>query len=142
MLLVPVPHRDLVQVVLDGQPGLLAELHTDTRNVVLTLARMLVTVQTGRIVPKTEAADRILPRLPSGRRDVLALARAVHAGEHEALPTEIPGLEDFATHVAAAIRAEAGDGQSSYRSPPATTATPESRRWRKTASTPIPPLAT
>lgn len=110
-LLDPVPHDDLVQAVLDGLPGLLTELHTDTRNVVLTLARMLVTVQTGRIVPKTEAAEQMLPRLSRGHGNVLAYARAVHVGEREALPTEVPGLDDFAAHMAAAIRAEAGDGQ-------------------------------
>ncbi len=110
-LLDPVPHGDLVRAVLDGLPGLLAELHADTRNVVLTLARMLVTVRTGRIVPKTEAAERVLPRLSDDDRDVLARARAVHVGEQQALPADMPGLEDFAAHVAAAIRAEARGGE-------------------------------
>ncbi|KGI79933.1 hypothetical protein IL38_19645 [Actinopolyspora erythraea] len=103
-LLDPVPHGDLVRAVLDGLPGLLDELHTDTRNVVLTLVRMLVTVRTGRIVPKTEAADRVLAHLSENHGSVLAHARAVHTGEQEALPAELPGLDDFAAHVAAAIR--------------------------------------
>ncbi|MDP9644311.1 streptomycin 3'-adenylyltransferase [Actinopolyspora lacussalsi] len=103
-LLDPVPHEDLVRAVLDGLPGLLAELHTDTRNVVLTLARMLVTVRTGRIVPKPEAAELVLPRLSDNDGNVLAHARAVHAGEQEALPAELPGLDDFAARMAAAIR--------------------------------------
>ncbi|MHA6799663.1 aminoglycoside adenylyltransferase domain-containing protein [Bounagaea algeriensis] len=110
-LLDPVPHGDLVRAVLDALPELLAELHADTRNVVLTLARMLVTVQTGRIVPKGEAADRVLPRLADRARNVLAHARAVHVGEQQALPADMPGLEDFAAHLAAAIRTEAGAGE-------------------------------
>ncbi|SFD72819.1 protein of unknown function [Actinopolyspora alba] len=107
-LLDPMPHEDLVRAVLDGLPGLLAELRTDTRNVVLTLARMLVTVRTGRIVPKPEAAELVLPRLSDGDGNVLAHARAVHAGEQEALPAELPELDDFAARMAAAIRADAG----------------------------------
>jgi streptomycin 3"-adenylyltransferase len=106
-LLDPVPHDDVVRAVLDGMPGLLAARRTDTRNVVLTLARMLVTVETGQIVSKTEAADRVLPRLALRDQQILACARDVHTGETHALPNELPDLDDFASQMAAAIRAAA-----------------------------------
>lgn len=62
-----------MQAVLDGPPSLLDELHSDTRNVVLTLARRLVTAA---IVPKTGAADLVLPQLPRNLQDGLALSPA------------------------------------------------------------------
>ncbi len=109
-LLDPVPRADLVRAVLDGLPALLTELHTDTRNVVLTLARMLVTVRTGRIVSKTEAADRVLPQLSHRGRTVLEQARAVHTGEEAAMSADPRGIDHLGTCLAAAIRSEAEHG--------------------------------
>jgi streptomycin 3"-adenylyltransferase len=106
-LLDPIPQGDVIRAVLEGLPNLLAERHTDTRNVVLTLARMLVTVETGQIVTKTEAADRMLPRLSRDLSDVLAHARAVHTGEEEELPAELLTLDEFTAHMGAAIRTAA-----------------------------------
>src|SRR5699024_7200444 len=54
----PVPARDLRRAVIDSLPALLADLDGDERNVVLTLARMVVTLDTGRIVSKGEATRR------------------------------------------------------------------------------------
>lgn len=103
-LLEPVPLEDLRRAIMDGLPGLLAERYTDTRNVVLTLARMLITTETGRIVSKLAAADQVLPRLPDGERDVLALARGVHAGERPELPSDLPRLDDFTERMHTLIR--------------------------------------
>ena len=79
-LLDPVPAGDLVDAVVAGIPGLLADLEDDTRNVILTLARILVTVETGEIVAKDEAADRVLPRLGARDRAVLERARDAYHG--------------------------------------------------------------
>jgi streptomycin 3"-adenylyltransferase len=79
-LLDPVPAGDLVDAVVAGIPGLLADLDHDTRNVLLTLARILVTVETGEIVAKDEAADRVLPRLGARDRAVLERARDAYHG--------------------------------------------------------------
>ena len=76
-LLDPVPPDDLVRAVVAGIPGLLADLDDDTRNVLLTLARIVVTVETGEIVAKDQAAERVLPRL--GTRERAVLERALDA---------------------------------------------------------------
>lgn len=80
-LLDPVPHHDLRRAVVAGVPQLVAELDTDTRNVLLTLARVWTTLATGAIRSKDAAADWALPRLPAQHRPVLAHARAVYLGE-------------------------------------------------------------
>ncbi|MBM7172778.1 DUF4111 domain-containing protein [Streptomyces sp. G44] len=77
----PVPPGDVVRAMAAGLPELLDELGTDTRNVLLTLARIWTTLATGRIEPKDVAAEWVLGRLPGHHRPVLAHARAVHLGE-------------------------------------------------------------
>src|SRR5690606_11330986 len=79
----PVPRGDLVRAMTDAVPDLLDELDTDTRNAVLTLARIWSTLATGRIRSKDEAAEWALARLPDEHRPVLARARAVHLGDEE-----------------------------------------------------------
>ncbi|MFJ5999055.1 aminoglycoside adenylyltransferase domain-containing protein [Streptomyces sp. NPDC092370] len=58
-----------------GIPGLLEDLDGDTRDVLLTFARIRTTLATGRIKPK-DAADRALARLPPEHRPALE-----HAGQ-------------------------------------------------------------
>jgi streptomycin 3"-adenylyltransferase len=79
-LLDPVPPDDLARAVMAGIPGLLADLDHDTRNVLLTLARILVTVDTGRLVAKDEAAEYALARLPAGNHAVLRRALESYRG--------------------------------------------------------------
>ncbi len=71
----PVPPEDLVRGCLDGIPQLLRDLPGDTRNVVLTLARIWTTVATGAIRSKDRAADWAIDRLPPEHRPVLSHAR-------------------------------------------------------------------
>jgi predicted nucleotidyltransferase len=80
-LLDPVPRADLDRAMLEGIPGLLADLDDDTANVMLTLARIWTTLATGEIRPKDSAADFALARLPEANRDVLARSQAVYLGE-------------------------------------------------------------
>ena len=82
-LLDPVPAEDVRRAMLDGIPGLLADLADDTANVVLTMARIWVTLATGEIVPKDAAADWAMAHLPEVHRPVLVRARAVYLGEAE-----------------------------------------------------------
>lgn len=82
-LLDPVPHDDLRRAVVAGVPELMDELDTDTRNVLLTLARIWTTLTTGTIRSKDAAAAWALDRLPAEHRPALARARAVHLGEEE-----------------------------------------------------------
>jgi streptomycin 3"-adenylyltransferase len=77
----PVPAGDLRRAVVAGIDGLLADLVDDTRNVILTLARIWLTVATGEVGSKDAAADWVLPRLPEEHRAVLARARATYLGD-------------------------------------------------------------
>ncbi|GAA2593508.1 nucleotidyltransferase [Streptomyces tubercidicus] len=77
-----VPHSDLVQASVAGVPELLAELDADTRNVLLTLARMWTTLATGELKPKDAAADWALALLPPQHRSVLEHARNLYLTCH------------------------------------------------------------
>lgn len=77
----PVPPADLRRSIVAGVPGLLADLADDTRNVLLTLARVWATLATGEIMAKETAADWVATRLPPGHRAVVLRARAIHLGE-------------------------------------------------------------
>ena len=73
-----VPRADLVRAMVDGVPSLMADLADDTRNVLLTLARIWTTIVTGDIRSKDEAADWALSRLPDAYRPTLARARDLY----------------------------------------------------------------
>uniref|UniRef100_UPI0031D2DB32 aminoglycoside adenylyltransferase family protein n=1 Tax=Streptomyces hawaiiensis TaxID=67305 RepID=UPI0031D2DB32 len=82
-LLDPVPAADLRRAIVAGVPELMEELATDTRNVLLTLARVWSTLDTGGIRSKDAAAAWATARLPAEHRPVLARARAVYLGEED-----------------------------------------------------------
>lgn len=71
----PVPPEDLVRAGVDEIDGILADLETDTRNMLLTLARIWCTAETGEIRSKDAAADWAIPHLPVEHRPVLERAR-------------------------------------------------------------------
>ena len=77
----PAPTADLRRAIRDSLQPLLGYLEGDERNVLLTLARMVVTLETGEIVPKDEAARRVMSGLSQGCREVLNLARRGYLGE-------------------------------------------------------------
>jgi len=79
----PVPPSDLNRAIVEGIPGLLDDLDSDTGNVVLTFARIWTTLATGAIHSKDAAADWALGRLPEEHRPVLARARAIYLGDEE-----------------------------------------------------------
>ncbi|MFE6331963.1 aminoglycoside adenylyltransferase family protein [Streptomyces sp. NPDC057798] len=74
----PVPQVDLVRASLAGIPGLLDDLHSDTRNVLLAFARIWTTLATGRIRSKDAAADWALTQLPPEHRAALQHARHLY----------------------------------------------------------------
>jgi len=82
-LLDPVPHDDLVRAMRDELPSLLDDLDADTRNVLLTLARIWTTLATGEIRSKHAAAEWVLARLPERHRPALELARDGYLGVAE-----------------------------------------------------------
>jgi predicted nucleotidyltransferase len=79
----PVPRDDYVRSIVSGILGLLDDLDSDTRNVLLTLARIWSTLATDVIRSKDAAADWALARLPEEHRPVLARARAVYLGDEQ-----------------------------------------------------------
>ncbi|MFD5769403.1 aminoglycoside adenylyltransferase family protein [Streptomyces sp. NPDC127049] len=101
----PVPEADLRAAIVAGVPELLADLDGDTRNVLLTLARVLTTLRGGRIRSKDEAAAVLLPELPVEHRPVLAAAREQYlAGEYGSWADELPAARAHAAYVAGAIK--------------------------------------
>jgi predicted nucleotidyltransferase len=105
----PVPRDDLVRAMVDGLDGLLRDLDTDTRNVVLTLARIWSTVASGTIRSKDEAATWALERLPDEHRTVLARARAIYLGDEEERWDDLePQVRPHADRVVAEIQRLAG----------------------------------
>lgn len=85
----PEPDDDAVRrAMLDLLPEILVGLDEDedpseVRHALLTLARILTTLETGAIVPKDAAADRVLTLMPPEHRPVLALARDEYRGERD-----------------------------------------------------------
>jgi predicted nucleotidyltransferase len=79
----PVPGDDYMAAMAACVEGVLLELDSDTRNVLLTLARMWCTLAAGGVRSKDAAADWALERLPDEHRAVLARARAIYVGEAE-----------------------------------------------------------
>lgn len=80
----PVPYEDVARAAAAGVPALLAELADDTRNVLLTLARIWCTLATGEIRPKDAAAAWAIGRLPPEHRPVLEHARRLYLGSRYA----------------------------------------------------------
>jgi predicted nucleotidyltransferase len=64
-LLVPVPPADLRRAMVDLIPRLDGDLESDTANVLLTMARVWATLETGEILPKDEAATWAIDRAPA-----------------------------------------------------------------------------
>ncbi|NOK63728.1 MAG: DUF4111 domain-containing protein [Chloroflexi bacterium AL-W] len=79
----PVPVEDLRRAMADSLPALIGDLRGDERNVLLTLARMWMTLSTGDIVPKDVAAAWVLSRLPQEHQAPLDLARRAYLGERQ-----------------------------------------------------------
>jgi streptomycin 3"-adenylyltransferase len=79
----PVPRGDYIDAILRDVETVDEFLPWDTRNVVLTLARIWSAVATETVHSKESAADWALPRLPEEHRAVLELARAAYRGEAE-----------------------------------------------------------
>ena len=102
----PVPEADLIHAMAATIDDVFAGLEEDTRNLVLTLARVWTTVATGEIRSKDGAADWVLERLPEEHRTVLEHARAIYLGETpETWPRDLRArVRPHAEHVAAEIR--------------------------------------
>jgi predicted nucleotidyltransferase len=79
----PIPAEDLRRAMHDVIPGVVDDLEDDVRNILLTLARVWFTLETGTIAAKDIAADWVIARLPEGRGDALRRARAAYIGDED-----------------------------------------------------------
>lgn len=80
-LLCRVPYRDFIAATKHAIPMLMDDLNKDTRNVLLTLARIWSTVKTDTLCSKSEAAVWGIERLPEKYRLVMMRAKAICLGE-------------------------------------------------------------
>jgi len=100
----PIPHDHVIRAMIDGISGLRDDVDTDTRNVILTFARIWSTVATRIIRSKDAAAEWALERLPEAYRPVLSRARANYLGDE---PERWEDLKDrihpFVDHVVSEI---------------------------------------
>ncbi len=105
-VLAPVPMADIRKAMRESLPGLLDWLKGDERNVILTLARMLLTASTGDFASKDRAAEWAMSGLSAEHAKLLDLTRKAYLGEcsdsWEGLEAETASL---ACHLKNAIEA-------------------------------------
>ena len=82
-LLASVPYKDFMGAIAEELDGLRRELSSDTRNVLLTLARIWRTVETDSISSKQRAAEWAVRRLPKHYEPIMRRALKTSAGEQE-----------------------------------------------------------
>lgn len=82
-LLCQVPYKDFMSATQDALPTLISELDSDTRNVLLTFARVWSTLATDTIRSKPAAADWVINSLPEHYRPVMQRAKAICTGEEK-----------------------------------------------------------
>ena len=84
-LLPSVPYKDFMIAIAEELDGLRTELSLDTRNVLLTLARVWRTVETDSIGSKQRAAEWAIQRLPKNYKPIVRRAAKIASGELEEL---------------------------------------------------------
>jgi|SRR5690625_2219448 len=80
-LLEPIPKRDIQLAIKESLPDLLGNIKGDERNVLLTLSRMWITVSTGEVASKDDAAKWATDQLPGSLRSLVIMARKAYLGE-------------------------------------------------------------
>jgi predicted nucleotidyltransferase len=80
-LLCRVPYHDIIFATAHSLKNLMLDLDSDTRNVLLTYARIWSMLETDAIRTKTAAADWAIDNLPAQYRPAIKRARAISTGE-------------------------------------------------------------
>lgn len=80
-VLAPVPYSDFIKAMLQDVDRLIAGIKDDTRNVLLTLARIWSTLDTNTIRSKPDAADWAIERLPEIHQVVMKRAKSICIGD-------------------------------------------------------------
>lgn len=78
-----VPYKDFMKSISEHLPELLSSIASDTRNVLLTLARTWSTLETDLIRSKPAAAEWVVKRLPAKYTAVINRAKAICIGREE-----------------------------------------------------------
>lgn len=95
-ILEPVPMTHIRRAIMESLPGLMEGIKGDERNVILTLARMWLTMAVGEISSKDLAAEWAIPQLPKEHSTLLNVARKAYRGEYvdkwEGLDSEVIAL--------------------------------------------------
>jgi predicted nucleotidyltransferase len=79
-LLVEVPYHDFIKAMLHDVNRLSADLDHDTRNILLTFARIWSTLETDTIRSKPTAADWVINHLPENHQPVMKRAKSICMG--------------------------------------------------------------
>lgn len=79
-LLVHVPYHDFMKAMIHDLNRLATELESDTRNVLLTYARIWSTLETNAIRSKPAAADWVMNHLPKKYKPVMMRAKSICIG--------------------------------------------------------------
>ncbi|MGA8165581.1 MAG: aminoglycoside adenylyltransferase family protein [Waddliaceae bacterium] len=82
-LLSRVPYHDFINAMLHDLDRLFAEIESDTRNVLLTFARIWSTLETSEIRPKPAAADWAINHLAKNYQPVMKRAKSICIGEED-----------------------------------------------------------
>ena len=113
----PVPRSDYIDAILRDIGTVDEFLPWDTRNVVLTLARIWSAVATEEVYSKEGAARWALSRLPQQHQVVLEHARAAYSGEAKDSWDDIgPQVRAYANHVVSEIKRGRTDNDRSVTS--------------------------
>ncbi|MGL5677702.1 MAG: aminoglycoside adenylyltransferase family protein [Cellulosilyticaceae bacterium] len=94
-----IPMEDVQRAIEGCLPHLVQGVKGDERNVLLTLARMWFTLETGEIMPKDKATEWVCEKLPQNLRPLLETARKAYLGEYRdqwsELDAEVDDLVQF-----------------------------------------------
>lgn len=91
-LLCKIPYRDFLASTKDALTSLTEELHSDTRNVLLTYARIWSVMETDAIRSKPDAAAWAINRLPEEYKPVMKRAWVICIGEENEYWDDIKAL--------------------------------------------------
>jgi predicted nucleotidyltransferase len=80
-LLPQVPYIDFFHATKKETDNLIKDIEWDTRNVLLTLARIWCTLETNTILSKADAADWVIEKLPNKYKPLLERAKAILLNE-------------------------------------------------------------
>jgi streptomycin 3"-adenylyltransferase len=110
----PVPDEDFRRSTLAAvEDAMGRRLEDDTRNVVLTLARIWTSIETGEVLSKDGAATWALERLPEEHKPVLERARELYLagsrGQWDDLRDEVRAYVDYVSNAIRSTRRHSRD---------------------------------